>query len=139
VSPISINEYLDRITKYVIVEKSVLIMLVIFIDRTCTVLPDFIISSLTIHRFLIAAVTVCCKSVSDKYSTNTFFAKVGGIGVEELNILELELCKIVDWKLSISNSAVEMYYLNLVISSSRYGLTEKVNARNINGINTYLD
>jgi hypothetical protein len=47
---IQIKEYVERINKYVIVEKSVLIMALIFVDRMCTLYPTFTISSLTAHR-----------------------------------------------------------------------------------------
>ena len=48
---IQIKEYVERINKYVVVEKSVLIMALIFVDRMCTLYPTFTISSLTAHRF----------------------------------------------------------------------------------------
>jgi hypothetical protein len=137
-SPITIHDYLQRITKYVIVEKSVLIMVVVYIDRMCLIYPEFVLSSLTIHRFLIAAITVCCKLTSDVYSTNSFFAKVGGIGMGELNLLELELCKVLDWKLNCSNQAIQMYYMNLVSSNRDYRM-DSDRRGSVANINTFLD
>jgi hypothetical protein len=50
-TPITINDYLRRIYKYVIVEKAVLLMLVVFVDRLTKSCPSFILSSLTAHRY----------------------------------------------------------------------------------------
>jgi hypothetical protein len=52
VTPITINDYLRRIYKYVIVEQAVLLMIVVFVDRMTKVYPNFILNSLTAHRYL---------------------------------------------------------------------------------------
>lgn len=39
------------INKYVIVEKSVLLMILVFVDRMCALYPTFTINSLTAHRY----------------------------------------------------------------------------------------
>jgi hypothetical protein len=70
--------------------------------------------------FLIACVTACCKCISDVYSTNAFFAKVGGISTQELNIIEIELCKLLDWRLQCSAALLQEYYNNLVLTNPRY-------------------
>jgi hypothetical protein len=47
---IGVKEYIERMNKYVIVEKSVLLMTLVYVDRLCTLFPSFTISSLTTHR-----------------------------------------------------------------------------------------
>ena len=111
---ISLNDYLRRIVKYASVEKACLLVLLIYIDRVCELHPQFTISSLTVHRFLITAVTVSSKSLCDSYCTNSHYAKVGGISTQELNALELEFLRLINWNLSSSGPVLQQYYTNLV-------------------------
>ncbi|KAJ8662695.1 hypothetical protein O0I10_001659 [Lichtheimia ornata] len=111
---ISLHDYLRRIVKYASVEKACLLILLIYIDRVCELHPQFTISSLTVHRFLITAVTVSSKSLCDAYCTNSHYAKVGGISTQELNALELEFLRLIDWNLASSGAILQQYYANLI-------------------------
>ncbi|KAI9096620.1 cyclin-domain-containing protein [Phlyctochytrium arcticum] len=117
---IKLDDYLRRIIKFAGVEPSVLILLLVYIDRVCEIHRNFTISSLTVHRFIIAAVTVGSKATSDIYCTNTYYAKVGGISLQELNMMELELCALIDWRFSCSVDILQRYYLNLARTNSSY-------------------
>ncbi|KAI9311620.1 cyclin-domain-containing protein [Dichotomocladium elegans] len=117
---ISLNDYLRRIVKYAPVEKACLLVLLIYIDRICERHPHFTISSLTVHRFLITAVTVSSKSLCDSYCTNSHYAKVGGISTQELNQLELEFLKLIDWDLSSSGAMLQQYYARLILQHPCY-------------------
>lgn len=80
---ISLKTYIERLLKYCIgtqqclmqVEQSVLIVILVYLDRMCAKNPTFAFNQLTSHRFIITSVTVGCKTVSDLYATNPFFAK----------------------------------------------------------------
>jgi len=52
-----------------------------------------------IHRLLIAALLVASKATDDVFHANVFMAQCGGIGVGELNKLEIDLCERLNWKL----------------------------------------
>lgn len=111
---ISLSDYLRRIVKYTSVEKSCLLILLIYIDRVCELHPHFTVSSLTVHRFLITAVTVSSKALCDSYCTNSHYAKVGGISTQEINALELEFLSLIDWHLASTGPSLQQYYANLV-------------------------
>ncbi|GAN00725.1 hypothetical protein MAM1_0002c00147 [Mucor ambiguus] len=111
---ISLTDYLRRIVKYTSVEKSCLLILLIYIDRVCELHPHFTVSSLTVHRFLITAVTVSSKALCDSYCTNSHYAKVGGISTQEINALELEFLSLIDWHLASTGPILQQYYANLV-------------------------
>ncbi|KAG0172722.1 hypothetical protein DFQ30_009845 [Apophysomyces sp. BC1015] len=123
---ITLGDYLRRIVKYTSVEKSCLLILLIYIDRVCELHPQFTISSLTVHRFLITAVTVSSKALCDSYCTNSRYAKVGGISTQELNTLELEFLTLIDWRLASSGPTLQQYYANLVQQHPCY---ERIQAR----------
>ena len=110
---ISIPAYLKRIVQYSSLEKAVLLIILVYIDRVSQYHPTFHINSLTVHRFLIASVVVISKLVSDSYCTNSHYAKVGGVSVQELNVLELEFLFLLKWDLCVGGPQVDKYYLHL--------------------------
>jgi Cyclin len=117
---ITLPDYLRRIVKYTSVEKACLLTLLIYIDRVCERQPHFTISSLTVHRFLITAITVSAKALCDSYCTNSHYAKVGGISLRELNSLELEFLRLIDWRLATTGPVLQQYYVNLIKQHSSY-------------------
>lgn len=74
------------------------------------------------HRFIITAATVASKGLCDAFCTNTHYARVGGLGVNELNMLELEFLKRVDWQIVPEPAVLDAYYLNMVAQDPRYSL-----------------
>jgi hypothetical protein len=49
----------------------------------------------------------------DDYYSNTFYAKVGGISLEEVNILEVEFLKMIKYTLFIDSDIFEKYTIYL--------------------------
>lgn len=88
--------------------------MVYYIDRLCALYPPFIISSLTVHRFLIVSATVASKGLSDSFWTNNTYARVGGVSLRELALLELEFLEKVDWRIVPWGGVLEAYYASLV-------------------------
>ena len=88
--------------------------MVYYIDRLCALYPDFTVTTLTIHRFLITAATVAAKGLSDSFWNNSTYAKVGGIKIAELGLLELEFLYRVDWKIVPNPEVLVDYYKGLI-------------------------
>jgi hypothetical protein len=89
-------------------------------DRLCLLYADFAINTLTIHRFLITAATVAAKGLSDSFWNNATYARVGGIKIAELGLLELDFLYRVDWKIVPKPEALEVYYPWLIGRSTEY-------------------
>lgn len=96
--------------------------MVYYIDRLCALYPDFTINTLTVHRFLITAATVAGKGLSDSFWNNSFYARVGGVKVTELKLLELEFLYRVDWKIIPNPEVLVAYYKGLVERCDGYAL-----------------
>jgi hypothetical protein len=45
----------------------------------------------------------------DDYYSNEFYAKVGGISLGEINVLEAECCKILDFRLFVEDEMFNKY------------------------------
>ncbi|OCF59925.1 alternative cyclin Pho80 [Kwoniella mangroviensis CBS 10435] len=117
---ISVKDYLGRIVKYTNLEKIPLLSLLAYIDTTCTNLPSFTLSSLTVHRFLIASICAGSKAQCDVFCTNAHYAKVGGIKTQELNALERELLRVTKWDLCCHAEQLQKYYTSLIRSHGGY-------------------
>ncbi|KAF8497667.1 cyclin-domain-containing protein [Gautieria morchelliformis] len=115
---ITVLEYLRRIAKYTNVERTCLIITLHYIDQICARVARFTISSLTVHRFIIASIAVSSKALCDVFCTNSFYAKVGGLRVMELNVLEKDLLAAIDWRLTCTRELLQEYYVNLVRTHS---------------------
>jgi hypothetical protein len=91
-----------------------MLSMVYYIDRLCALYPAFTVSSLTIHRFLIVSATVASKGLSDSFWTNKTYARVGGITMNELAMLELEFLFKVQWRIVPQPEVLEDYYQSLI-------------------------
>lgn len=90
-----------------------------YIDQICSRIPIFTLSSLTCHRFLITSIAVSSKALCDVFCTNSLYAKVGGIPVTELNMLEREFLRMIEWRLTCTREILQEYYVNLVRTHSK--------------------
>ncbi|KAL4073840.1 cyclin-domain-containing protein [Scleroderma yunnanense] len=115
---ISVLDYLRRIIKFTKVETTCLLLTLHYVDQICARTPLFTLSSLTCHRFIIASITVCSKGLCDTFCTNSLYARVGGIPVSELNVLEREFLRMIDWRLTCTREVLQEYYINLVRTDS---------------------
>ncbi|KAI7961415.1 hypothetical protein MJO28_001904 [Puccinia striiformis f. sp. tritici] len=70
---------------------------------------NFVIDSWNVHRFLIASITASSKLLSDVFYTNSRYAKVGGLPLEELEELEIKFLLMSDFRLMISRSEFDEY------------------------------
>ncbi|KAI0181383.1 cyclin-domain-containing protein [Hypoxylon sp. FL1284] len=111
---ISVLEYLQRLAKHATLTPPLLLSIVFYIDRLCELYPDFTINTLTVHRFLITAATVAGKGLSDSFWNNSFYARVGGIKVAELKLLELDFLTRIDWRIVPDPERLVTYYKGLV-------------------------
>ncbi|KAM0270858.1 hypothetical protein ACHAQH_009303 [Verticillium albo-atrum] len=119
---ISVLEYLNRLAKHATLSPPLLLSMVYYIDRLCALYPEFTINTLTVHRFLITAATVAAKGLSDSFWNNTTYARVGGVKVAELKLLELEFLYRVDWKIVPNPEVLVAYYRGLVERCPGYAL-----------------
>ncbi|KAJ3343971.1 hypothetical protein HDU91_000312 [Kappamyces sp. JEL0680] len=110
---IGVEQYLQRIVKYGSISKTSLLCFLVYIDRVCTRHPTFIVSSLTVHRFLLVSLTVSTKAMSDAFLSNAFYAKVGGLSPGELTRLEFDLIALLDWDLNAKLEVLQSYYESL--------------------------
>lgn len=121
---ISVKDYLQRLTTHATLSPPILLSMVYYIDRLCALYPAFNISSLTVHRFLIASATVASKGLSDSFWTNNTYARCGGVSLKELALLELEFLWRVEWRIVPKPEVLCDYYRSLVERSEGYRIVD---------------
>ncbi|KAH0828451.1 cyclin-dependent protein kinase regulator Pho80 [Fonsecaea pedrosoi] len=121
---ISVLDYLQRLTTHATLSPPILLSVVYYIDRLCALYPAFTISSLTVHRFLITSATVASKGLSDSFWTNKTYARVGGVSMKELALLELEFLTRMEWRIVPKPEVLVDYYKSLIARNSQYQLED---------------
>jgi len=100
---ISVRDYLIRISKYGNFSKSVGVAALIYIDRVLERHPEIVMTSRTVHRLIIVATLLAAKFNDDVHLGNSAFAQIGGIRTVELNRLEVNFLKLIDFSLVVSS------------------------------------
>jgi hypothetical protein len=105
---ISVEDYLLRFVEKLNLERQILLMAVIYIDKFCE-LNDFVLKKDCFHRVFLSAVILSVKYLDDRNIGNIYFAKVGGVTLEEL--LELEICffKGLNYSMYVSEEVMKEY------------------------------
>ena len=105
---VKLQYFFSRIKKYARIEKSTLIIILIYADRMCTT-SGIILNPYNIHRIILGCLLLAIKYNEDVYFTNEHYAKVGGISVKELNNLEYFSFQLIDFNLYISDDIYDKY------------------------------
>jgi len=91
-----------------------------YLEQIRSKCPDMIIDSMNLHKLVYIGLVTAAKFYEDEPKTNEFYARVGGIPLDEMNALELEYLKLLDFHLLIEWRTYEQYSLDLVLQSSRF-------------------
>ena len=106
---ISIYDYLFRIVKYTKINISTLILSIASITSLMRKTKNAL-SYYNIYKLIIASCLLNSKFHEDYTYSSKFYAKVGGISYKELNILEIEFYKKIDYSLLVSEDMFNNYY-----------------------------
>lgn len=103
---VSLRYYLQRIERYVQPEDSIKVCALWYIRRVQGIVGQNI-PYLCIHRVVLMCFCVAVKMWNDTCSrvSNTYFARVGGISLQEFNRLELELLRLLNFDLWVDSSS----------------------------------
>lgn len=111
---ISFRNYLLRINQYLKPEKSTILLALMYIDDLYSNSnSNLFISWNNIFKIFLTAIIIAIKFNEDQYDSNNVFAKVGGIGLDELNKLEIEFCKIMKFSFFVDLKSFNEYKILL--------------------------
>lgn len=112
---ISISFYLSRISAHIPLSDSSFILALVYIDRLGKQdqTGRTAVHSKSWVRLFITAIMLASKYLEDEpdvHYNNAAYAKVGGLGVQELDLLETHFLELLDWKLFVTEAEYMQFY-----------------------------
>lgn len=116
VPAVSLRKYLvERLHKHAGCSGACYVLATAYIDRFLTSHKQaFALSALNVHRLVLVSVVVAAKFLDDKRCLNSYYARLGGVALEELNYLETQFLQLLGWNVYVSTEQFESYYKALV-------------------------
>ena len=108
---ISIEDYLLRIQTYANMEKSTLIISLIFIDRLCHT-ADVTLTYYNIHRILFTSVLISIKYNEDSFYDNKYYSEIAGVKLKELKSIEYTFLELCDFKMFVNDKINVFFSIN---------------------------
>eukprot|EP00182_Erythrolobus_australicus_P004573 CAMPEP_0185831792 /NCGR_PEP_ID=MMETSP1353-20130828/1709_1 /TAXON_ID=1077150 /ORGANISM="Erythrolobus australicus, Strain CCMP3124" /LENGTH=255 /DNA_ID=CAMNT_0028529901 /DNA_START=667 /DNA_END=1434 /DNA_ORIENTATION=- len=99
---ISVKDYFNRIAKYAFCSPTCLLLALIYLERGFAYQRALQLRPSNVHRLLITAVMLAAKFFDDEYYNNSYYARVGGIPLDEINLLETEFLMAISFELFVS-------------------------------------
>lgn len=100
---ISVADYVARVAKYAFCSDACLVAAYHYMSTVVAKEPKLALSSLSVHRLLITSVVLACKYFDDVSYNLMYYSKVGGLPYRELANLEVNMLRILDFRLNISD------------------------------------
>ena len=75
---------------------------------------SFVLTELNIHRVVITSILLAAKFFDDAYYNNAYYARVGGVLVNEMNSLEVDFLFRINFSLHFSPEEFEQYRRELM-------------------------
>jgi hypothetical protein len=113
---ISIKNYIKRIIKYFKCSDSCIILGLIYVQMFCDNF-NLKLNKHLIHKLILTGCVISSKFIEDDHYSNYFYSKVGGIDLKELNSLEIEMLKGLEYRLYIDESVFDNF---VYIFTKRY-------------------
>ena len=107
---LSILDYLYRIQSYTEAEDNTIIIGLMYIDRICEQ-SSIILTPYNLHRLVFVAILMAIKYNEDVCFEFEFYAKIAGIPIKELKILEREFVELIKFHFYIDKDEFDKYKL----------------------------
>ena len=112
---ISIDKYVERIAFYTDVSEECLILSLISVSRIFySVEGQKWVNALSIHRLFLTSVLCNGKFQDDSYWNNAYYARVGGVPLNEMARLEVEFLFLMKFELFVSDRTFYKFYYQII-------------------------
>ncbi len=105
---ITLYGYIERILKYSKIQESTIVLSLIYIDTICEK-NNLLLTNYNIHRIVFTSILVAIKYNEDEYYSNSYYAKVAGLSIDEINNLEYVFLNLLDYRLFVHNENYVKY------------------------------
>lgn len=111
--PISVEAYILRLAKYTKCSPACFAYSFLYMSRLAAQDTALVPTLLNVHRLVLTSVLLAAKFLDDRYYNNAYYARVGGITTEEMNRLEMEMLKCLNFSLGATPEAVQALLASL--------------------------
>eukprot|EP01105_Mastigella_eilhardi_P015848 TRINITY_DN3628_c1_g1_i1.p1 TRINITY_DN3628_c1_g1~~TRINITY_DN3628_c1_g1_i1.p1 ORF type:complete len:308 (+),score=140.03 TRINITY_DN3628_c1_g1_i1:117-1040(+) len=106
---LTLQAFLQRLVKYGNLTRGMLVACLILLDRVLYKHPQFTLSYGNVYRLYLMCIVAAQKMYEDVFYTQTFYSRVGDVALEEMDLLETELLKLLQFELWIGNDVYVEY------------------------------
>ncbi len=103
---ITLSEFFGRIIQYAKLDYPTIICLFIYIERISEKIE---LTWFNIHKIIIASMLAAVKMNQDEIFPNSYYARVGGISLDEINYIELSFYNLIRYNLHIDALCYQEY------------------------------
>jgi hypothetical protein len=104
---ISVWKYLQRLHRYCPTSTAVYLAAGVYVYRLCIVLQTIPLTALSVHRLILGALRVACKSLEDVNHTQKRYATAGGVSQTDLYRLEIALLFLLDFNIKVDADVLQ--------------------------------
>ena len=106
---IPILQYLEDLHSMGNCPRSVFVVALILLDRLLLKKPEITITPNTVHKLFLCSLLTASKFTTDYYYDNLVWANIGGIKLEEINLLEKEFLFALGFSIIVTKEEFSMY------------------------------
>lgn len=107
--PFELDFYMRRLVQYVNCSTAVFVTMFVYLDRVQEKCKPLLASDMNCHRLVFTCLVLAVKYLEDEVHSNGYYARVGGLTIDEMNSLEVKLLSVLDWNLSVSPETYAVY------------------------------
>lgn len=104
---ISVWKYLQRLHRYCPTSTAVYLAAGVYVYRLCILLQTIPLTALSVHRLILGALRVACKSLEDVNHTQKRYATAGGVSQTDLYRLEIALLFLLDFNIKVDADVLQ--------------------------------
>jgi len=106
--PITLEAYIARLIQYAPCERECFLAALLYMDRLAE-RTGFVFNSMNIHRSYLVSLLLAAKFFEDQPCDNGYFATVGGVSLQELNIMEGLYLGLVEFCMCVTGMEYNVY------------------------------
>ncbi|CAE8629906.1 unnamed protein product [Polarella glacialis] len=119
VPAISIEDYVQRLFTFMDCSIECFVLAIAYIERARHLNADFRVTKLNVHAVMLASLLIAVKVNDDLFHANSYYARVGGVGIKALFGYELQLLQMLRWRAQVSLQDFQRCCDRLVLSEAR--------------------
>ena len=112
ISKMEIDEFIERIVNYLHIDNTLLVLSMMILDKILS--NKFILTENNAHKMIFMCFMETQKFYEDESYKNKDYARVCGVSIDELLLMEVSFMEIINFNLYIKDEDYQNYYKNFI-------------------------